>query len=225
MSNLLTFKKAYRVDNNEVRADFVHNETDEAFTVRWCNIHPSTGEVATYDIQIDVVCDNCDFGLFIEDCIRNDGEEENELYLELISKYGSIDCEYEALEPTFKIVEWREFTASDLDGKALTDLGGCTDSGYGEGLGDWMYQCEVEVMNAEGETKNFTIAFQPEERSNRMQAYSGYDLVPAQLYGYDADESEELRDFLDGDDTILDKLNEVATKAAKERFKELLEEL
>ena len=82
-------------------------------------------------------------------------------------------------------------------------------------------QFEVTVTNAEGEEKDFTIAFQNSERNNGMMAYNGYDIDRATIYGYDADESEELEVFM-GYDTCF---NDVLYAKAKELSKEALAEM
>jgi hypothetical protein len=111
-------------------------------------------------------------------------------------------------------------------GSKLTKLGGCLDNGNSDdlGLGDWTHQFEIQATNNNGETRKFTIAFQPEERNNGMKAYSGYDISAAANYGYDADESGELEVFCDYDTQILDELQNKAWKVAKSDFENLIEE-
>src|SRR5699024_9400434 len=91
------------------------------------------------------------------------------------------------------------------------------------GLGDWTCQFDVKV-DYKGAERQFTVAFQPEERTDRMKAYSGYDLDPASKYGYDADESNELIEFCDGDTFVVDKLADIAKAAAKVDLERLIEE-
>lgn len=126
---------------------------------------------------------------------------------------------------SFEIINQTEFDADEFGcGRHLTPLNGCT--GYEEGgLGEWTYQFEVDVTNKQGEKRCFTIAYQPEERSNGMKAYSGYDIAPASLYGYDADESSELESFCDDDTTVTDELYRIAKNAAKAHYKDLLQKL
>lgn len=118
----------------------------------------------------------------------------------------------------FNILRQETFTASDmmLDDQALTELGGCSDNGSELGLGAWQIEFDVEVTNQENDTKKFTVVFQPEERSDGMKNYSGYDVAPATLYGCDADESGKLEAFCDYDDSVINALRDIAWKKAKE---------
>jgi len=112
-------------------------------------------------------------------------------------------------------------------GSKLSKLKGRLDNGNSDdlGLNDWTHQFEIEATKAEGETRKFTIAFQPEERNSDMKAYSGYDLSPATHYGYDADESGQLEVFCDYDTRILDELKNKASSVAKSDFENLIENL
>lgn len=126
----------------------------------------------------------------------------------------------------FEILSQEEFSGEQFSGNnenELAPLGGALDNGNVFGLGEWTYQFEVKV-SAGGEERQFTVAFQPEERNNGMKAYSGYDLSPAGVYGYDADESDELVEFCDHDTTVLDALCSIAKTAAKAELERLLSE-
>lgn len=109
-------------------------------------------------------------------------------------------------------------------GDLLSPLGGCTDYGDQFGLGDWTYQFEITATNKD-EEKEFTIAFQPVDRNNRLEAYSGHEIAPASGYGYDADESSELVEFFEGDETALNALAQIAKAAAKEELALRLKDL
>ena len=89
-------------------------------------------------------------------------------------------------------------------------------------IDDVTVQFEVKAVN-EDEEKTFTIAFQTEERSNGMKAYNGYEMQSACMYGYDADEYQELEEFLDYDECIFD-LKKKATEISKELLAEKLNE-
>lgn len=102
-------------------------------------------------------------------------------------------------------------------GDLLSPLGGCMDSGEDFGLGDWTYQFEITATH-EDEEKTFTVAFQPVDRNNRLEAYSGHEIAPAIGYGYDADESTELVEFFEGDETALNALAEIAKVEAKKEL-------
>lgn len=123
----------------------------------------------------------------------------------------------------YEILSQEEFEGDQ--GSQLQPLGGSLDNGRDDelGLGDWTYQFEIKV-DFNGESKNFTIAFQPEERTDNIKAYSGYDLAPAGMYGYDTDESSALEVFCDYDTQVIDELHDIAKQAAKETLERLLDE-
>lgn len=124
----------------------------------------------------------------------------------------------------FKIQAQEEFNADHYgNGRYLTKLGGCADYNDDLGLGDWTYQFEVSVTNQAGKEKEFTVAYQPEERNNGMKNYSGYDVATAGSYGYDADESSELEEFCDYDTSVLDTLHDIAWEAAKNEYERLMQ--
>ena len=62
--------------------------------------------------------------------------------------------------------------------------------------------------------KDFTIQFQSAERNNGMIAYNGYEM----MCDGDADESQELIEFMNYDESFIDQLYE----QAKERSKAVL---
>ncbi|WP_350545858.1 hypothetical protein [Pseudoalteromonas sp. 5-MNA-CIBAN-0065] len=62
--------------------------------------------------------------------------------------------------------------------------------------------------------KDFTIQFQSAERNNGMIAYNGYEM----MCDGDVDESQELIEFMDYDESFIDQLYE----QAKERSKAVL---
>jgi len=148
---------------------------------------------------------------------------ENEEFLNLNIEYEN-DEDVEIAFIDYEILSENEYNA-DHYSNHLCRLGGCLDNGNDYGLGEWTYQFEVEVTNQEGETKEFTVAFQPEERSDGMKAYSGYDIAPATCYGYDADQSSELEVFCDYDTTVINELWRIAHKAAKAEYERLIEML
>lgn len=124
----------------------------------------------------------------------------------------------------FTILREETFDARRIGGQPLTKLGGCHDYNGEFGLGDWQCEFDVKVTNQHGESKHFTVAYQPEERSNRLKAYSGYDITTAGCYGCDADESNELLEFCDYDASVLYALHDKAKKAAKAEYERLLAE-
>lgn len=125
---------------------------------------------------------------------------------------------------TFEIKRQQTFNADELmaAGQALTVLGGCSDYGNEYGLGVWQMEFDVEVINQEKETRQFTVVFQPEERNNGLKNYSGYDIALAPEC--DADESGELEQFCDYDDTVIDALHVIALKEAEQELERLMSE-
>jgi len=123
----------------------------------------------------------------------------------------------------FEIISELEMDHKWLSGEALIPLGGCSDDGSQLGLGSWQYQFVVDVT-VNGETRRFTVDFQPLERSDRMRNYFGYFVTTAAKYGCDSDESPELLNFCDHNELVLDQLHEIADAAAKAEFELLLEE-
>lgn len=118
---------------------------------------------------------------------------------------------------TYKILRQEEFTADDMGlDDALTSLGGCSDYGDKLGLGSWQYEFDVLVTNQENKGKQFTVVFQPEERTNDMRNYAGWEVATAGDYGCAADESGKL------DDNVLVELEKIAEAAAKARLEVLL---
>jgi len=97
-------------------------------------------------------------------------------------------------------------------------------SGDHYALANWEMQFDVNVTNENGNNRNFTIAFQTEERNNGLRNYSGYDVW---LANYEADESEDLKEFLEYSDMseeIIEYTHRIASKRAKETYDSLLEE-
>lgn len=126
----------------------------------------------------------------------------------------------------FKILSEEEYDANyyDVPDQALSRLGGCSDMGEQYGLGVWMYQFDVEVTNQNEETEIFTVAFQPGDRTNGMMNYAGDEIAPAVLYGYDADESDEVIEFCGGDEVVIDALRDIAQLAATAELERLTKE-
>lgn len=124
---------------------------------------------------------------------------------------------------TYKILRQEEFTADDMGlDDALRSLGGCSDYGDKLGLGSWQYEFDVLVTNQENEEKQFTVVFQPEQRTDGIRNYAGWEVNAAGIHGCDADESDELERFCDYDDSVFLELESLAETAAKARLKELL---
>lgn len=219
----IQFLNAKRISLNSVEATYSLDDTE--FTVEWNNIHPGTGEVGDYDLQLNTKSLNADLASRVDDAIREgeiDSNTDLELYLFIRDTFDRMDCA-SCETPAFEINSEEEFDADHYgNGRYLTRLGGCSDYEGKFGLGDWTYQFEVLVTNQSGDTRSFTVAYQPEERNNGLKYYSGYDVTTAALYGYDADESDELERFCDYDTSVLDALHEKAWNAAKAEYNRLI---
>lgn len=110
---------------------------------------------------------------------------------------------------TYTIKQERQLNAADF-GEAEIAL--ITKPGTADYvLGSWQYDFTVEVTNDAGETHSFSIVFQADHESE----YSlELDI---------ADESQDLIQFCDGDERILNELTAIATVAAKAEYKRLIE--
>ena len=73
---------------------------------------------------------------------------------------------------------------------------GCTHS-TGVGVSGFQVDFDVRVKNNLGESREFHIVYQEDDRSDNMKAYCGFEMQKAANLGYDADESCEMSDFLD----------------------------
>src|SRR5690554_5122348 len=58
----------------------------------------------------------------------------------------------------------------------------------------------IEATLADGTSKSFTVVFQSADRSSKMQAYGLADMLFAQYYGADCDESKKLAKFVGYED-------------------------
>ncbi len=78
----------------------------------------------------------------------------------------------------------------------------------------------------EVESREFTIIYQNEDRSDNMKAYCGYGMSRGSHYGAD-DDSDELNEFLKDNDILVDIYNELESKAdalSKSHLSIMLEE-
>ncbi len=98
MANLTTFVKAQRVSVNSVEAIYSLNGTE--FTVEWNNIHPATGEITDYDLQLIVKSDDYDLAQRVSEAIRENETDSNpdlDLYLEVRDTFDSMDAKTKEL--------------------------------------------------------------------------------------------------------------------------------
>jgi hypothetical protein len=84
---------------------------------------------------------------------------------------------------------------------------------------------DIKVSLKSGEFKQFHIVFQSLERSDNLRAYSSSEMSTAGQYGCDDDESEELLEFTDYDNEIIEILENKAEKLCKEWFDNNSEEI
>jgi len=84
-----------------------------------------------------------------------------------------------------------------------------------ESLDGFQIDFDVTVTNQENKTKDFHITFQSEDRNNGLQAYNGYDMSTAAKYGCDDDDSPEMEEFLDYDDSVIEHLGAIAEEKSK----------
>ena len=87
----------------------------------------------------------------------------------------------------------------------------------GEYVEGYQVDYRVKVTLESGESKEFNIIFQSLDRSDNLRAYSSSEMTTASKYGCD-EESEELLDFTDYDQEIVDILENKAEKLCKEWF-------
>lgn len=126
----------------------------------------------------------------------------------------------------YEILDTRIYTSADIDRTqtGLTSLGGCSDLGRYDDKGLSLFQVEfdITVTNHDNESEKFTVVFQPEERSNGIQNYSGFEMATAGKYGLDCDESSKVEEFCDYDDFVITSLQDIAEDYAKAELNSLL---
>ena len=76
---------------------------------------------------------------------------------------------------------------------------------------------DINVTLKSGNSKNFYIVFQSIDRSDNMRAYGSFEMTTGSKYGCD-DDLEELSDFTDYDEEILEILQGKAEKLCKKWF-------
>src|SRR5690554_7449541 len=70
----------------------------------------------------------------------------------------------------------------------------------GEYVDGFEVDIDLDATLANGTSKSFTVVFQSEDRSDEMQAYGLADMLFAQYYGADWDESKKLAKFVGYED-------------------------
>ena len=88
------FIKAFRTTENEVCAMYSHQSQE--FVVFWNNIHPETGDVIDYDLQVKCLANNENLIEKVENAIElgeSDDNQDVELYLAIRDTFDKTDCE------------------------------------------------------------------------------------------------------------------------------------
>lgn len=108
---------------------------------------------------------------------------------------------------------------------SLSSLGGAFDNGSKRGLHDYWYGLKIEVENEKKEKETFQLGYWNSDRME-LTSYDGYELqedYSGSIYGTD-DDFEELREFCEDAEEILELINEKAHEKSKEMLIDLLEE-
>ena len=88
------FIKAFRTTENEVCAMYSHQSQE--LVVFWNNVHPETGDVGDYDLQIKCLANNENLVERVKDAIssgESDSNQDVELYLAIRDTFDKTDCE------------------------------------------------------------------------------------------------------------------------------------
>jgi hypothetical protein len=89
----LKLVKAFRTDENTVKVMYFHNDRKQEFVIEWNNIHPETGEMVDYDLQIGCLSNSENLNSIVEDAIGKGETEDCDLYLEMRDIFDKYDCE------------------------------------------------------------------------------------------------------------------------------------
>jgi len=79
---------------------------------------------------------------------------------------------------------------------------------------------DVKVTLKSGESREFHIVFQSDERTDNMRAYGSSEMTEACIYGCDADESEDLTDFLEDEGESAEEVKTYLNNRAEELCRE-----
>lgn len=93
---MITLLKAFRVDENTVNVMYFHNELKYKFVVEWSNIHPGTGSIIDYDLQLECLSTSERFNERVSSAISSGETESNtdiDLYLAIRDTFDMLDCE------------------------------------------------------------------------------------------------------------------------------------
>lgn len=115
---------------------------------------------------------------------------------------------------SFQILSERAF---EDEAKIVSKYGQGCNYETGKCVEGYQVDFDINVTLKSGNSKNFHIVFQSLDRSDNLRAYSSSEMTTASKYGCD-EESEELLDFTDYDQEIVDILENKAEKLCKEWF-------
>lgn len=90
----IKFVNAQRVNENEVHVTYRLNESE--FTIEWNNVHPETGDLDAFDLQLTVTSTDDELAYRVHESIRvgeTDSNPDLELYLFVRDKFDHLDCE------------------------------------------------------------------------------------------------------------------------------------
>jgi hypothetical protein len=115
---------------------------------------------------------------------------------------------------SFQIISERAF---EDEAKIVSRYGQGCNYETGKCVEGYQVDYRVKVTLESGESKEFNIIFQSLDRSDNMRAYGSSEMTTGSKYGCDED-SEELLDFTDYDNEIIEILENKAEKLCKEFF-------
>ncbi len=93
MDTTIEFIKATRISDSAVDVDYKFD--GQLFTVEWNNIHPESGEVGDYDLQINTRSSDEDLACRIDEAIKEgelDSNPDLEIYLYIRDTFDRMDC-------------------------------------------------------------------------------------------------------------------------------------
>lgn len=126
----------------------------------------------------------------------------------------------------YEILAQREYKHYDFEMDhylPLTELRGATGDEWSFGLNVYQYEYDIAVTR-DGETKEYTVIYQLDDRIDSMRAYGGYELIPATCVGCDSDQSSDVIEFCGGNESIIEELQAKSEEHAKAYLEDMLEE-
>lgn len=93
--SIIKLIKVFRANQNTVKVLYFHRVRHQEFLIEWNNIHPSTGDVGQYDLEISCMSNDEILNLIVEDTIQageSDDNDDCDLYIELRDTFDYSDC-------------------------------------------------------------------------------------------------------------------------------------